>query len=336
MSEIASQMAELFEIEPDLEMNYSSKEKEVATAPFEKKCEDVISIMEPEPAEPELGNKDREIAEKEIEQVSKGEPAKGPDLEADQELADACDEPLKCDNPLGLTGSDLKAYREIKERYPQFSLYDGSQSFRDFYTYKLSVLKDLLSRHAVLPLNDMESEMSNIRTDHYVGESYASPMILRKKLDDSYMWRTRLLSLLMSAHSQYPSWHRMLELLHGTLWKNHDIKPAHRREGLVAEHLHGIEEYVSALKGFIKSADYLDSILKASAESLSRQIACIPLKEATGFSQATQEDTIDERESQLDKLDGFDSGSVVTAPKTENRTVDYGVDSDEFSKLGLG
>ncbi len=357
MNKIAQTMAELFETEPELEVDYSVREEQ-PTVSFEEKCKDISAVMEHEedipnlplsldaqeimegeitPREPVLSTEARKSTEKGIEQASKGQISEGPDIEADKELAGACS-----DNPLALDGSDLKAYREIKERYPHFNLYDGSQSFRDFYTSKLNILKDLLSRHPVLPLTEMKKELDDIKTDHYVGESYASPMILRKKLDESYMWRTRLLSMLMAAHSQYPSWHRMLELMHGKLWKDHDIKPAHRRDGLVTEHLHDIEVYVVALKGFIKSADYLDSILKAAAESLSRQIACISLKEATGFSQATQEDTVEEKEviveekvtdNPLDNLDGVEG--VIYAPKEENKTVDYGVSSDDFSGLGL-
>ena len=81
----------------------------------------------------------------------------------------------------------------------------------------------------------------------------------------------------------------------------------------------------------------MDNILKAAAESLSRQIACLQIKEPTGFSGVHEQkldispanETVQVNEiNELDVLDDIEDGKVISTPGKEDNTVNFGVDED--------
>ena len=359
----AKQMSQLFDI--NLDTNLDEGDAGIQDRPlqsFDEHCQDVRDIMEHESApEPEpvtetpQSKDDREIIETAMDILTEPEPelkkepetAPEPEPVVEEKIVEESPPPKEVeesgDNPLGLEGSDLRAYKEIKRKYPQLVLYDGSTAFKGFYRRKVEVLKEVLSLYPILPLEDKFKELDEVPVDHHVGETYATPDLIRKKLDDSYYCRTRLKTLLMEAHSQLPMWQRSLEMIQGKLWKDHDIKPAHRRDGLNSDHMRDIEMYVAGLKSFLKRADWVDNLLKAAAESLSRQLSCLQLKESTGFSakyeqQSEQQSTPPpaSSNSELDGYDGIGDGEVISAPKSDGKpsTVDFGGSDDEFSQLG--
>ena len=90
--------------------------------------------------------------------------------------------------------------------------------------------------------------------------------------------RVRVSHVLMSIFEQIFSWERHLEILRAKLWKDHDLKGAHRRDGLILEHLMDMERYYSELEGIQHLAQHADNILKAASESLSRQLSCMNIK----------------------------------------------------------
>lgn len=228
-------------------------------------------------------------------------------------------EKINGDNPLDLTGMDLKAFQMMKEKCPKFRLFDGSQAFKTFYQYKVRVLKEVLTRFAVLDIADMRHEIRDTDTDLSVKESIASPDLIRERLDAAYRNRIRLVTLLSQAYEQFPAWKRILEMLRGKLWKDHEGSVrtgAHKRDGLTLEHLVDVELYVKELEGFIDAGKMIDELLKAAAESLSRQLSCLQLKEPTGFGSHGVKSTYapPEKPKQvgpLDELDSVKDGEVI-------------------------
>lgn len=243
-------------------------------------------------------------------------------------------------NPLGLEGADLKAYYAIKEKYPeQFNLYDGSLAYRDFYRFKVHALRHLLGEFPLLDIREMRTELHTVQTNHFIGDDMCTPDLIRSKLDASYAYRTRLAALLTRALEQSHAWERFLDLLRSKLWKDHDIKGAWRRDGMVLEHVADMESYVSSLKGFIDSAKQYDSMLKAAAESLSRQLTCLQIDEYTGSQRVEGRKPQSQRPApQLDGLDGVDDGTVIKAPVISKDSVGVATvryeREDEFSQLG--
>lgn len=251
--------------------------------------------------------------------------------------------PLTGDNPLSLTGADLKAYHAIKQQYAdKFSLFDGSLAYRDFYQYKVHALRHLLTQFPLLDIQEMREELRSIHTNHFIGDDVCTPDVIRVKLDASYSHRTRLSSLLTAALEQVYAWERFLDMLRAKLWKDHDIgRGAHKRDGMTIEHLSDIESYVANLLGFIESARQYDSMLRAAADSLSRQLTCLQMSEYEltqrvdgDHSKAIRKTP---RSSKLDSFDGMDDGTVISAPvirpNSAVTTVNYGVE-DEISVLG--
>jgi hypothetical protein len=241
-------------------------------------------------------------------------------------------------NPLGLFPSELKEYDRIKKDYPMFPLYDGSVTFREFYHYKFITLKSLLNRFRLLDLKSIKDEVCEINLDHYVGDDYISPEILQRKIDQTYQARVRLSSLLISIFEQQPAWVRWCEMLRSKLWKDHDLKGAHRRDGLTIEHMGDVEDYVSVMQGVLESAKHADTMLKAASESLSRQLTCLQIKQATGF---IDEPVHSKKKNTSNKLDGFDdieTGTSISAPKTDRKpdTIAFGsdIEVDDLSQLG--
>jgi len=251
------------------------------------------------------------------------------------------------ENPLELDGSDLKAYIEIKSRYPQFVLYDGSVAFREFYRHKVFILRQLLGQFPLLNVSEMIGELQSIKVNHFLGDNAenATPDLIRVKLDDAYRQRARLSGLLSGAFEQFYVWDRLLDLLRSKLWKDHEVKGAHRRDGMVLEHMSDMENYVASLKGFIESAKHFDQMLRAAADNLSRQLTCIQLNDSLGLrvkptvtqGQSVNNENTYYNSNTLKNLDTVGEGTVISAPKPKPAsavmTVRYGHE-DELSQLG--
>lgn len=244
-------------------------------------------------------------------------------------------------NPLGLKGVEWKAYQQIREKFPQFSLYDGNPAYRDFYRSKMTVLMSMLSTFELIKIDDRMQELSEISLRYFIGEKQvATPELIRVRLDESYRARVRVSELLVQSLGQFPAWQRYCEMLRSKLWKDHEMKGAHRRDGLTMEHMSDIEGYVSKLQGFIEQARHYDGMLRAAADSLSRQLTCLQLNEPTGFDQRMEHKIKPKAPSQsspaLENLDTIEDGSVIEAPvsKREPTEVDYGVPTDDLAELG--
>jgi hypothetical protein len=282
---------------------------------------------------------DIEDFQKELKQETEPETDKPEDAEdsPESELENSADT-----NPLGLSGSDLTAYKQIGQRFKQFDLYDGNPAFKDFYRSKLSVLKSMLKTFGVLDLDDLFEELAGVKLNFFVGENQiATPDLIRVRLDESYRARVRVSELLIKALAQYPAWERYSDMLRGKLWKDHDLRGAHKRDGITMEHMADIEGYVAKLHGFIEQAKHEDNMLRAAADSLSRQLTCLQLKEPTGFDQrmdakVKSQAAPSQDSTKLEGLDTIDDGSVIEAPvsKREASPVDYGVPSDDLAELG--
>lgn len=364
-------MASLFDIEPSLDDlnesdDYVASDSKPITS-FEKKCEDIKSLMISE------AKTDSEIIidamnapapvnatvqiDSEIPELIKTEPVKTKsknktsaetDIESKQEIEQLKNKEDELDipdtvnqedsnNPLNLNPDDLKVYNKIKEKTPQFMLYNGSRVYKDFYRYKFLFLKTALSRFKVLDLGEMTQELRDIKLDHYIDADTIHPDLIRVKLNEAYKWRVRVASLLIHAFEQFYAWRRWLDMMRAKLWKDHALKGAYNRDGLTLEHLYDIEQYVHDMEGFIESAKHFDNMLKAASDSLSRQLTCLQLKEHHGLanSDVKSKELI---EPDLDGLDSVDSNSVISAPKVTGapHPIDFGVnfdESDEISRL---
>jgi len=241
------------------------------------------------------------------------------------------------DNPLGLRGYELQFYRECLKKYPQFTLYDGSVSFKEFYRYKVHMLNMVLTKYPVLDTADIRDEIAKLNTDHFLGEkTVITPNVIRYKIDESYKWRARLSAIILRVIPQFYIWERWGELLESKLWKDHDLKGAHRRHGLTMEHMSDVADYIGELKGVMESGKHADNILKAASESLSRQLSCLQMgKEALGTTQEGEERV---KEQQVSDLDGFDSigpGEKISAPQGQGVvTSTFGVEADDLAALG--
>lgn len=318
------------EIPGDASGSFYAEEVEKDMAEFEIEDEDGESLPEPE-TEPEPEPVEVEQAKPTVNKQPK---------ESKKEVKKTKSE-LEDDNPLSLFGSDLVAYHDIKKNLPQFTLFDGSVSFREFYRYKVELLKSVTSRFAVLDLNSIKDEISEIRTDHFVGDRAISPDLIRVKLDESYKARSRLSTIMIQILEQFAAWERWVEMLRSKLWKDHATKGAHNRDGLTIEHMADVEDYVSVMKGILDAAKQQDGMLKAAAESLSRQLSCLQLKEATGFSQKMEEHTSlsapsKKKTADLDSLDSIGLGESISAPDATGKPVEvsFGVECDDLAALG--
>ncbi len=272
-----------------------------------------------------------------------GQPSSSSELLDDLEL-DVIDQPVEVDqNPLDLSGSDLKFFHECAKKYPEFNLFEGSVTFKEFYQYKLQVLKSLLTRFPKLDIRDLSKEIADVRTDHYIGDHAISPELIRKKIDDVYKCRARLSSILVQILEQFFVWEKYDEMLNAKLWKDHPVKGAHNRSGLSMEHMSDISDYVQSLKGVMESARHADSMQKAAADSLSRQLSCLQLQEPTGFTQGMDEKLdvqkhieAKTKDSELDSFDSINAGETVNALEGAGSvsTCYYGVPADDLSELG--
>lgn len=263
---------------------------------------------------------DRDIKKFELETVNEHELETENEPEFESEVAD--------DNPLGLKGQYFRDYQYINKKYDQFIFYDGTVSFKSFYRYKFETLRHILFRFGnLLDVSSLMEELKSIKVDHFTGDRAISPSLIQRKLDDCFRSKARLSSVLIMILEQYPMWDRFLEIMKGKLWKDHELKGVHRRDGLVAEHLSDVEKYVQSLKGLLDSARNVEGILKSANDSLSRQLACLQLaKEATGFIS-----------KELDDLDSIGNGETIKKTKASEKAPEYsfGVGYSEDDDLDI-
>jgi len=238
------------------------------------------------------------------------------------------------DNPFNLVGIDLEQYNDVKARLPQFVLYDGSLSFKDFYQHKFNILRQVVGRFPILNLKLLGEEIGNINVDHYVGDRAISAELIQRRLDESYQQRARLSSIMIKILEQQSSWERWCELLKAKLWKDHELKGTHRRDGLTLEHMADMEDYVHYMKGVMESAKHVDVMLKAAAESLSRQLSCLQIREATGFVSVPTVKAATapaKSDKSLDHLESIGSGIDIKAPVASTKATEtiFGLDEDD-------
>lgn len=351
----ASKMAELFDVAVGDNLSTDDNDEVItpqnltATVDFAQKVEDVQMLLSPEEI-----NSDTELIKKAISgDAKKNTTVTKPTSLAVDEVIDTVpvevgeigtiDVQVKTEvnevNPLGLDPDDLRAYQELQVKCPQFTLYDGNIAYRSFYKWKVINLKNLLTSFPLLDLPSMTEELHGTQIKHFIGDDVISPELVQRKLDDTYRCRTRVASLLIAAFEQFYAWERILDMLKGKLFKDHEIRGADKRDGMVLEHVSDIELYVSKMKGFIESAKHFDSMLKAAADSLSRQLTCMQIKEHLVGQRIENKMPIPmvEHDLNVDGLDVLESGTVVSStpqnPTNAAMTVHYGVD-DEISVLG--
>lgn len=306
--------------------------------PFADRVADVKAVMEPEPeietemelsgpalkpvaigdTAPEDKNEPESVIEPELEPKPSPEPVT-PKEEPQMVSSDFSDD----SNPLKFTGENLRAYTLIKQKYPQFQLYNGDPQFKEFYQYKVQSLKYLLTRHGVLSLADMKAEIENIKLDKRLGSNLADPVSIGQRMDDSIAHRGRVAALLAKAQSQLPAWKKTFEWLNSKVQKDFELKGAHKRDGLALEHNADMKDYYSELQGFVDSATTIDSFLKSQHDSYSRQLSCVDMREKVGIAHETVASEIEEAaqpdpapapesvDSELDGLDTLEPGTVI-------------------------
>jgi len=223
------------------------------------------------------------------------------------------------ENPLGVAGSNLRAYHEIKEKYPQFVLYNGSPQFKNFYVYKLGTLKNILSRFPVLDLAEMRSELRDINVDHYVSGNVLGEDLISEKIDDAYSQKARLGSLISEVLQQFYFWKRELHLITCKLFKDHYLRGEEKREGLIIEHLNDLEYYVREMEGFLYAARHIDGILQSALDSLSRQLTCLQMKHPNGVRLEGQAPRRPNMHGLVDETDSGVSSGETSADSGEKK-----------------
>lgn len=310
--------------DPDLEAELSDADLGLIAADVEQEVDADIAALDVS----------KEIEEEEAEKTATETSLVGPEPIQD-EAADVPDKLPTEENPLQFDGMWLERYHELKAKYPQFVFYDGSRAFRDFYRHKFWSVWNALHEFAILPVKEWDEEVSAINLRHFVGEDVISPDLVQKKLDQVYQHRVRVAELLIKVYHQYFFWERSLERLQAKLWKDHEVKGAHRRDALILEHLTDIDNYYQKLKGFVESAKHADAMLKAAADSLSRQLTCLQMKEQIAVPH--HDPSSPKPRVAVDSMDGISDGEVIKAPKSWGvlAPVDDGVTgSDEIAELG--
>ncbi len=367
----AAKMSEIFDI--SFESDKPDIPKNDGNTPFTERCDDLAATM---PQETDVVPSDTEVIQQAINKDEDLEiPGDVSEVEIDADIAAASKktdeekiqailgtvsdktpqpqtevaaepeqvpiEQSSVISDLNLDGSDLKLFNIMKEKHPEFCLYDGSVAYQDFYRWKILALRNILSSFPILDLVDLSEEVRNIDVKHFVSGDFISPDLIMVKLGATYRERTRLNSLLITAIEQAPVWKRFLEMLKSKLWRDHEVKGAHNRDSMVLEHLYDIERYVRELEGFIESAKHTDNMLKAASDTLSRQLTCIQLKENLGMGSKIGNiprsvECVTQADPRLDGLDEVATGTVISPPKPTNTVspLVYGQE-DELSGLGV-
>lgn len=214
----------------------------------------------------------------------------------------------------------------IKDIIPEFTITDGSVSFKSFYKSKVEQISMIYKKFKFIDCQKRAEEIEKFNMNHFVGNA-VSIDIIRSKLDQIQQHKCRLSEIRIKIHRTFPVWKRLIELLRGKLFKDHESRGQHKREGLCLEHMSDIEHYYSDLEGLHDAAKILDDLLSAGIESLSRQLTCI-LEEnkaggASGFSyhMAEQKEQIEDhknntikKDTSLDKYDDINDGEKVKLP----------------------
>lgn len=320
-------------LDADNPSDYGTASTKDNLRPFNDRVEDLHAVMEHEPdPEPEI-TKDSPEREAETEpkdekpepepdfdpsEFEPEEPKSEPEPTLEPELTSAASD-VKEDgdpNPLGLNDIDLRAYHAIQKKYPQFQVYDGTHAFREFYRYKIKALKSALTSFPVLPLSDMRKELEAIKTQHKSRADLSDPVSLGQKMGECSVARGRIAELLLKALAQAPLWKTTLALLNGKVWKDHDTKGAHKREGLIMEHNYDVERYDAELRGFINAATHIDNFFQSQFDSYSRQLTRIDVQSKVGVVHSAIANEIEkpaevQPDSDLDGLDTIESGTVI-------------------------
>ena len=327
-------------LDADKSSDYGIPSNSGSLRPFVDRCEDVKCIMEEEPV---TENKSESEPEPEPEPQTK-EPALSEDgsSSSNAEVKNMSTN----DNPLELTGDNLRAYHDIKKNFPQFQLYDGSQAFQDFYRHKVKQLKGLLASFPLLDIDDMQKEIEATNVNYKLGTNPSDPSEIYNKLAESFAPKPRLTALLSRAQRQLPAWKKISEMLSSKLYRDHELKGAHKRMALDLEHMDDITLYVARVQGFVDSVNTIDNLLKAAFEGLSRQLACIVTREKAGLAHEKTEKELDQvveikqssslpEDRELDGLDTVAAGTVIPKSTTEKALVekDFGGAEIEDSLL---
>ena len=193
----------------------------------------------------------------------------------------------------------------------------------------IHVLKILLSEFPVLPFSDMREEVSAVNLNHHFGSDDLEPVRLSQKMGDVQTGKSRLVTILTKALDQFPSWKRNTEMLSSMLWKEHEVKGAHKRQAFELEHLFDMITYLDHLKGFIDSSTFVDGYLKSTGDMLSRQLTCLTTQKQVGLMDADIP-TPSYSDVNLDKYDALEPGLVIPEAETEALIdVDFGVASSQ-------
>ena len=313
------ELSDLFDeidVGKNLDIEESSHDDTTSTTgklrPFADKCEDVKAVMEHELVKDDAPEIEFEpVILEEPEVVTENEQIK-------QAVEDGADI-QESKNPLGLTGENFRAYELIQKKYPDFQLYDGRQAYKDFYRFKVRALKSVLTSYPVLDIKDMNKEIASIRIKYQGSGDLPDPVVIGIKMSECQQARGRLTALLMRAQMQFPAWKKAFEWMNAKLWKDHEMKGAHKREGLSAEHMSDVQKYYCGLQGFLDAATQLDGFLKAIHDSLSRQLTCVIIRDKAGMAHDTVNTELNNEvhqhtvqpDSALDGLDTIEHGTVI-------------------------
>jgi len=241
---------------------------------------------------------------------------------------------LNKENPLNLLGRDLETYKMLQTEFADVFEFKNLTNMGLFYKYKVRELGYLLSEYPLLNCMSLDKELKEIDTNHSI-MGLPNGTVIAEKLNRISRQRHRLSEILIQIHRQYHAWDASLEMLKGKLWLTKELKGQHKREGVVADHMADIVHYVSALRCTLEAGKYIDNLLVAAADSVSRQLACIQEKQY--HEPAEINNDADEDRKKFDDMDVIDEGtSIKPAPTDVGRTgkLNFGNENDEFSTIG--
>jgi len=242
-------------------------------------------------------------------------------------------------------------YEKVKQGLPKYALWDGSQAYASFYRVKLEQTCTLYKKFGLPLIKEWRDELDNVQISNFVGETEATADLIRKKLDVVQQHRTRLATIRYQIVYRIPSWKRIIEMLRGKLFKDHESRGQHKRDGMCLEHMGELEEYLADMEGVEAACRYLDELLVGQSESLSRQFACININNPSGYSYHDSQNSrpvqssrsnsprpTPERKNDLDEYDEIAEGEEVGPPK-EGRPLprtEWSISSDDdpLSKVG--
>ena len=101
----------------------------------------------------------------------------------------------------------------------------------------------------------------------------------------------------------------------------------------MADHMSDIVHYVSSLRSTIELGKYIDGILVASTDGISRQLACLQESKLHD-----DEDISCDTDEIKDGKETYTSYSSDNKSKTEvdlDRVLNFGNENDDFSDIGL-